>query len=33
MATATWNGEVIAESDEFEIVEGNVYFPRSAVKA
>jgi len=33
MARATWNGEVIAESDEFEIVEGNVYFPRSAVKA
>ena len=33
MARATWNGEIIAESDEFEIVEGNVYFPRSAVNA
>ncbi len=33
MARATWNGEVIAESDEFEIVEGTVYFPRSAVNA
>jgi uncharacterized protein (DUF427 family) len=27
MARATWNGKVIAESEEFEIVEGNVYFP------
>jgi uncharacterized protein (DUF427 family) len=33
MARATWNGVVIAESDEFEIVEGNVYFPPGAVKA
>ncbi len=31
MARARWNGAVIAESDEYEIVEGNVYFPRSAV--
>jgi uncharacterized protein (DUF427 family) len=31
MAKATWNGAVIAESDVFELVEGNVYFPRSAV--
>ncbi|MYH41967.1 MAG: DUF427 domain-containing protein [Chloroflexi bacterium] len=31
MARATWNGAVIAESDEYEIVEGNVYFPRSSV--
>ena len=31
MARATWNGTVIAEGDEFEIVEGNVYFPRSAL--
>ena len=31
MARATWNGTVIAESDEYEIVEGNVYFPRSSV--
>lgn len=33
MARATWNGEVIAESDAFEIVEGNVYFPPETVKA
>ena len=32
MATATVNGQVVAESDEFEIVEGNVYFPPSAIK-
>lgn len=33
MAVATWNGAVIAESDEFETVEGNVYFPPSALKS
>ena len=32
MARATWNGAVIAESDEFEVVEGNVYFPVDAVR-
>ena len=32
MANAKWNGQVIAESDQFELVEGNVYFPRSALK-
>ncbi|MBV9110902.1 MAG: DUF427 domain-containing protein [Gemmatimonadetes bacterium] len=32
MAKATWNGAVIAESDTFEIVEGNVYFPADAVR-
>ena len=32
MPTAKWNGTVIAESDAFETVEGNVYFPRSALK-
>jgi uncharacterized protein (DUF427 family) len=32
MAQATWNGAVIAESDDIETVEGNAYFPRSAVK-
>lgn len=32
MAQATWNGVVIAESDAYEMVEGNVYFPREAVK-
>ena len=33
MAKATWNGAVIAESDDTVIVEGNHYFPRSAVRA
>ena len=32
MATATWNGTVIAESDKYEIVDGNVYFPPEAIK-
>jgi uncharacterized protein (DUF427 family) len=32
MARATWNGELIAESDRFEVVEGNVYFPPESVK-
>lgn len=27
MARATWNGAVLAESDRYETVEGNVYFP------
>jgi uncharacterized protein (DUF427 family) len=33
MARASWNGAVIAESDDFEIVEGNVYFPPAAVRS
>ncbi len=32
MARATWNGATVAESDRFEVVEGNVYFPLEAVK-
>lgn len=32
MAKATWNGVVIAEGDDFLVVEGNVYFAASAVK-
>lgn len=31
MAKATYNGVVLAESDNFEIVEGNIYFPPEAV--
>ncbi len=31
MAKATWNGKVIAESDQVETVEGNLYFPDAAV--
>jgi uncharacterized protein (DUF427 family) len=33
MPRAIWNGKVVAESDTFEEVEGNVYFPPSALKA
>jgi uncharacterized protein (DUF427 family) len=29
---ASWNGVVIAESDETVVVEGNHYFPESALK-
>lgn len=34
MPKATWNGTVVAEAptSEIEMVEGNVYFPPSAVK-
>jgi uncharacterized protein (DUF427 family) len=32
MATASWNGTVIAESDDVVTVEGNAYFPREAVR-
>ena len=31
MTTATWNGAVIATSDDTVVVEGNHYFPRDAV--
>ncbi|MDH5520428.1 MAG: DUF427 domain-containing protein [Acidimicrobiia bacterium] len=31
MATATWNGTVIAESEDTVIVEGNHYFPIESV--
>ncbi len=29
---AIWNGEVIAESDDTIVVEGNHYFPRTSVR-
>lgn len=32
MATAIWNGTVIAESDDIVTVEGNAYFPRESVR-
>lgn len=31
MARAIWNNAVIAESDQFEVVEGNIYFPPDCV--
>ena len=33
MVQARWNGAVIADSDDIVMVEGNPYFPRSAVSA
>ncbi|KPF65354.1 DUF427 domain-containing protein [Porphyrobacter sp. AAP60] len=33
MIKATWNGAVIAESDDTVVVEGNHYFPRASVNA
>lgn len=32
MAKAIWNNVVIAESDVYEKVEGNVYFPIDSIK-
>ena len=32
MARATWNGAVVAESDDTVVVEGNLYFPRESIK-
>ncbi len=32
MARAIWKGKVIAESDAYEVVEGNVYFPPDSLK-
>ncbi len=31
MPKATWNGTVLAESDEHELVEGNIYFPPGSI--
>jgi len=31
MARASYNGHTLAESDEFEVVEGNLYFPPGSV--
>jgi uncharacterized protein (DUF427 family) len=33
MTTASWNGTVIASSDDTVVVEGSHYFPREAVTA
>ena len=32
MATASWNGTVLATSDDTVVVEGNHYFPRESVR-
>ncbi len=31
MATARWNGMIIAQSDDTVVVDGNHYFPRESV--
>ena len=31
MAKAVWNSAVIAQSDTYEVVEGNVYFPEATL--
>lgn len=31
MAKAVWQGQVLAESQDFEIVEGNIYFPPDSI--
>lgn len=33
MATATWRGQVVAQSDDTVVVEGNHYFPYRDVEA
>jgi uncharacterized protein (DUF427 family) len=32
MVRAMFNGTVVAESEEYEVVEGNVYFPPGSLK-
>ena len=32
MPRAIWNGKVVAEAARCEVVEGNLYFPREALK-
>ena len=32
MPVAKWNGVVLAESERFETVEGNIYFPPDSIR-
>ena len=32
MAKAIWNGHVVAETDKYEVVEGNIYFPAESLR-
>ncbi len=32
MAKAVWKNKILAESDTFEVVEGNIYFPEEALQ-
>ncbi len=31
MPKANWNGAVLAETDSYEVIEGNIYFPADAI--
>ena len=31
MARASYNGHTLAESDDYEVVEGNIYFPPESI--
>ena len=31
MVKASWNGAILAESEKYEVVEGNIYFPASTI--
>lgn len=33
MPKATWNGVVLAQSDQCEVVEGNQYFPPDSIRS
>lgn len=33
MTKAMWHGEILAESDQCELVEGNYYFPPASINA
>jgi len=33
MAIAKWNGEIVAESEKVEVVEGNIYFPPESIRS
>ena len=33
MAKAIWNGEIIAETNDYELVEGNIYFPPQTINS
>lgn len=33
MPIATWNGKIIAQSDDIVVVEGNQYFPADSIDA
>ena len=32
MAKARWKGTILAESDDYHVVEGNIYFPPDTIK-